>query len=93
MKTMKTKTRPTRQEPMEIDGEYYVSLTEAAEIAHLSNDRFGRLLHRFLIPNGVRVWNTSKNNKGIKICESDIRTVVEYAKKHKCKIIEVLLEN
>ncbi len=73
------------------DGLTYVSMTEAADIVGLSNDRLGRLLKHHLVPNGLRVFNTSKNNKGIQICENDLQLIVDTAVSNGLRIIDIIL--
>jgi len=66
-------------------------MTEAAKLVHLSNDRLGRLLKYYLIDNGVRVYNTAKNNKGILICKDDLEAIKKCATDEGIRLIDVQL--
>ena len=81
----------TYETDMIINDLEYISMTEAAKLFLLSNDRFGRLLQKYFIPNGVRIYNTSRNHKGIKICKVDLETVWAVAVNHNMRLIDIIL--
>jgi len=76
---------------MEIEGLKYIPLAQAAAMFGMRNDRFGKTLKKYLIPNGVRVFNTSRNNKGIKICLADLETIQQTAMQEGISISEIEL--
>lgn len=89
-KTKKSNMKTMKYIPFKIDGLEYVSLCEAARIIGVRNDRFGKIL-KILVPNGLRIYNTSKNNKGIRICLDDIVKMQRKAVELQISITEIEL--
>lgn len=74
-----------------IDGLKYISLGEAADLLGMRNDAFGKTLKE-LISNGLRVFNTSRNNKGIKICKQDLMAMRDKAVRLQVPITDIVLK-
>ena len=68
-----------------------LSMSEAANMVGVTPQKFGTMMSQHLIPNGLRVYRTSVNNKGSKINKPDLQKMIDVSVKKNIPIYEVAI--